>query len=153
MILMEKINKETIDKWKQNIKAAHKVATGYEPDKNLRSESDLDHIIYETERMIRLKTERHESTELILQEAGAFLMHEIATRHPFFDGNKRTALMSFLILRYVELDAESVVEKVKGYFPKSWDNKDDKIVNFMLELAQRKYTYDEVLRFIKETFK
>lgn len=150
---MEKISKEAIENWKQNIKTAHKIATDYEPDRNLRSESDIEHIVYETERMIRLKTERGESAELVLQEAGAFLMREIATRHPFFDGNKRTALMSFLVLRYAELDAESIVEKVKKYFPKSWDNKDDKIVSFMLELAQRKYTYDEVLKFVKETFK
>ncbi len=150
---MERIDKETIEKWKQNIKAAHKVATGYEPDKNLRSESDLEHIVYETERMIRIKTDRHEDAELVLQEAGAFLMHEIATRHPFFDGNKRTALMSFLVLRYAELGAESAVEKVKKYFPKSWDDKDDKIVNFMLKLAQGKYSYDEALKFVKENFK
>lgn len=146
---MEKIDKETIEKWKEMVKKAHDIATRYDPNKNLRSESDLEHIVYEALR----KKIRYATTEAGLQEAGAFFLYEIATRHPFFDGNKRTSLMMFLIIRYSELDAGSILEKINNLFPKSWDNKDDKIVNFMVELASYKYDYDDVLKFVKETFK
>ncbi len=141
---MEKISKEILDRIKRVVMGVHNMATGYDPDKNLRSEGDLDHIIYESTK-IWLRIENNDIA-LADQKAGAFLMHEIATRHPFVDGNKRTALMCFLIFRYGAVG-------VKNHFPKSWNNQDDKIINFMLELASYKYTYDDVLKFVKETFK
>lgn len=149
---MEKISKEGVDVVKEIIKKLHKNATGYDPEKNIRSEGDLEHIVYEA---IKLG-QKISCGDLMVPnnvEVGTFLMHEIATRHPFVDGNKRTALMTFLYFRYIEINITLTFEKINNYFPKSWDNKDDKVVNFMLELAQRKYTYDEALKFVKETFK
>ncbi|MBU4246141.1 MAG: Fic family protein [Nanoarchaeota archaeon] len=149
---MEKISKEIIKQVIEIIKDLHKTATGYEPEKNLRSESDLEHIVYEAIKLgqkISHGNDRNPNNA----EVGTFLMHEITTRHPFFDGNKRTALMTFLYFRYIELSINLTFEKIDVHFPKSWDNKDDKVVNFMLELAQRKYTYDEALKFVRETFK
>lgn len=152
MIFMKKIEKEVIYEVKEIIKNLHKTATGYDSEKNTRSDSDLEHIVYEAIKLGQ-KVSRGDAMEPNNVEVGAFLMCEIATRHPFFDGNKRTALMTFLYFRYIELDIRTTFEKIDAHFPKSWDNKDDKVVNFMLELAQRKYTYEEALKFVKETFK
>lgn len=150
--VLNPVGKEAIDDTKKAIKMAHNAATGYDSDKNIRSESDLEHIAYEAVKLW-IKIAYRSNIDAANPKTGAFLMYEIATRHPFFDGNKRTALMMFLTFKYSELDINSASEKIKSHFPKSWDNKDDKIVNFMLELAQRKYTYEEVVEFVKKTFK
>ncbi len=139
---MTKISKEDIDKYKDIIKLIHVLAAKNEANK-VRNESDLDFIIFSA-----LK-----KPFFTLKEAAAFFMYEIATKHPFFDGNKRTALMTFLVFRYSDLSNDEITEKIKKHFPKSWDDKDNKIVKFMLELASYKRTYEDVVKFVDEAFK
>lgn len=139
---MIKDSKENIDRYKEIIKQIHVLATKNEANK-VRNESDLDFIIFSA-------LKKPFST---LKEAAAFFMYEIATKHPFFDGNKRTALMTFLIFRYLDLSEDEFAEKIERHFPKSWDDKDNKIVKFMLELASYKRTYEDVVKFVDEAFK
>lgn len=64
-------------------------------DQGVRSEADLDHIVY---RMARTRG---------LNRKVALLLIEIIQKHPFFDGNKRTAFESavaFLNLHNKRLD-------------------------------------------------
>ncbi len=147
---MTKLEKEAIESVKIVIKKIHATATGYDPDRNLRSDSTLEFICYE---VIREALKKHHLSIQAIEDLGAFLMHRIATRHPFFDGNKRTALMTFLIYKYQDMSTDSIAEKIKKHYPKSWDNKNDKIVKFMVELAENKHDYANVLKFVKETFK
>ncbi len=142
--------KEKIDRLNELIKSLHEFITNYNPNKNLRSESDLDYIMYEAVK-IQSKNPNLEEIELY-QKQSAFLMYEIATKHPFFDGNKRTALIVFLFYRYSNTEINSLAKKYVNTF-KNWGKKDDEIVDFMLSVAKGDYNYGNFLKRLKEIFK
>jgi death-on-curing protein len=66
----------------------------------------------------------------------AFVMHRIASQHPFFDGNKRTALVTAEKMLYEE-----------GYYIDA--EPDDKVV-MMLRIAKYKCSIRAIEKWIKE---
>ncbi|MFH1126630.1 MAG: Fic family protein [archaeon] len=138
------------NKLKEFIKIMHESITGYNLNNNIRSESDLDFIVYETIQ-IHKKNADLDYDELF-QKMGAFMMYEIATKHPFWDGNKRTALIIYLFYSHSGTNINLLAEKYMSWF-KNWDTRDDEIVNFMLNTAAGKYNYNVFLTKLKGIFK
>lgn len=66
----------------------------------------------------------------------ALVLHTIASTHPFFDGNKRTAIMT----------AETMFGK-EGYF---LDAKPEEVTNLMLKIAKYECSVKAVENWIKE---
>jgi death-on-curing protein len=66
----------------------------------------------------------------------ALVLHTIASAHPFFDGNKRTAIMT----------AETMLGK-EGYF---FDAKPVEVTNLMLKIAKYECSVEAVEKWIKE---
>ncbi|OGQ50774.1 MAG: hypothetical protein A3J24_01485 [Deltaproteobacteria bacterium RIFCSPLOWO2_02_FULL_53_8] len=63
-----------------------------------------------------------------IEEKAVALLHSLIMNHPFYNGNKRTALVSMLVF----LDKNGRSLKVK----------DDEIFNFILSIASRSFPYD-----------
>lgn len=83
----------------------------------IRDEGALDHIIYKTSR-----------TKGINRKAATLLV-ELAAKHPFFDGNKRTAIESakvFLALHRKKITA-----------------KDNTLFDLIFRITSQRYTIDE----------
>lgn len=86
-------------------------------DGAVRDEGALDHTIYKTSR-----------TKGINRKAATLLV-EIATKHPFFDGNKRTAIETtrvFLSLHKKEITA-----------------KDNTLFDLVFRITSQRYTLEE----------
>jgi len=64
----------------------------------------------------------------------AYLLHSIATMHPFYDGNKRTALMA--------------ADAVLGLHGRMLTASNDKAASFVLLVAQGKKTEEHVRKWI-----
>lgn len=86
----------------------------------------------------------HYAIERITREqdpvsAAAFLLHTIATGHPFFDGNKRTAFTTANIKL--------------SYFGYCIDTSDEEVVIFVLQVADNKKTVKDVKKWIRRYIK
>ncbi len=78
-----------------------------------------------------------------LFDKASFLLYTIATEHPFFNGNKRTALaatLSFLVLNGSDI---GIVEHYNNA----------ETMEFMLEVAKYKKSRKDVRDFLEEKFK
>lgn len=137
--------KDAIEYWRDLVKKIHKVATGYQND--IRIEDDLDFIIFNS---LKIKDEK---------ELAAYFLYQIATKHPFFDGNKRTALLTALVVLaqtickekkdiFMKVFREYLKQSRNDYYGKHQFDK--RIVNFMKEVAEKKKTYADVLDFIEK---
>lgn len=71
--------------------------------------------------------------------AAALLLHTIATGHPFFDGNKRTAFT-----------AANVQLALSGY---DIDTTDEEVVIFVLQVADNKKSVKDVEKWIRRYIK
>jgi len=84
----------------------------------MRDEGTLEHIIYRTSR-----------TKGINRKAATFLV-EIARHHPFFDGNKRTAIESAKV--FLSLHGKKITAK------------DNTLFDLIFRITSQRYTIDEV---------
>jgi len=138
-------SEKAIKFWKNQFKEIYKVSTGLDFDSNLRYEGTLDFIIYE---IFKIKDDK---------KLAAHFLYEVARKHPFVDGNKRTALLIALVVL-----SQTVMKGKKDFFTKIFegfmkpyrgkekemDRNDMNLVKFMKDVAAGKKTYDEVLEFI-----
>lgn len=69
----------------------------------------------------------------------SYLLFSIATRHPFFDGNKRTATLCALSILHIEEE----FSKIKG---------DSEYEKFILAVAEYKLTEAKVRKYLKRRF-
>jgi len=145
--LSRKESEDAINFWKARIKEIHKIATGLDYDKNIRYDGTLDFIISKS---FGIK----ENTRL-----AAHFLYNIASEQIFFDGNKRTALLSALVVL-----SEGVMKEKKPFLKEIFeillknykkndvfhgmDQHEKRLVEFMQEVADRKRTFEEVLNFI-----
>lgn len=136
--MVKNVSKEEIEKWIGVINSLHYTASGYRND--LRSLGTMEQIIYEA---LRKEDGKYNTKE----KMATYFLYEIAIKHPFWDGNKRTALITGLFIILKDMD------KVKKIFPCDWSDMTNVWVRFMLDVAMEKYSYDEVLERIKEMFK
>ena len=90
----------------------------------IRDAATLDHVIYQVNR-----------SRNVLRKS-AIVLHDIAARHPFIDGNKRTA---FVV-------ADNLVRE-QGY---QINATDEEVVFFMLEVAKYKHSRVSVEAWLKE---
>ena len=90
----------------------------------IRDTGTLDYVIYQVNR----------SRKVIRKSA--IILHGIATRHPFVDGNKRTAFVA----------ADNLVRD-QGYLISATD---EEVVSFMIEVAEYKHTRESVEAWLKE---
>ncbi|MFH0830319.1 MAG: Fic family protein [Candidatus Aenigmatarchaeota archaeon] len=127
----------------ESILEVHHIATGYEPgDKMLRDRGTLEFLVYSSLRKCGSDTDK----------IAASLLHGIATMHPFMDGNKRTALLTGMVLIMLA-HGEQNTEIIRQHFSKiDWNKREDAIVKFMLETADCKHDENEVLEFLKRNF-
>lgn len=132
--MVKNVKPEEIKNWIKVICKIHTDTTGYRND--LRSVGTMEQTVFEV-----LRQEDKYNTK---EKMAAYLLYEIAIKHPFWDGNKRTALMTALYIMKLKTDE---------FFPKDWSDTENLIVRFMLDVAIEKYSYDEVLEIIKEMFK
>lgn len=79
------------------------------------------------------------SREKVIFRQAALILHTIAAQHPFFDGNKRTALAA----------AESMLGEA-GYYLHA---DDDEIVSLMQRIAEYKCTVKAVEKWVREKAK
>jgi len=134
--MIKKVSKEEIETWIETIEDIHFEITGNKND--LINRGTLEHILFEG-----LRNDKYDTKE----KFATFLLIEISINHPFWDGNKRTALLTALKLLHTENE-----DTVKLY-PQSWEDRTNKIIRFMEDVAQRKYNYDDVLKVIRDRFK
>lgn len=134
------------EKFMSQIKRIYELATQtneYKFDGMIRYSGELDFIIYES---------------LKIQNASklpAHFLHGIATRHPFMDGNKRTALLMGLLLTYSTIKDPSfkkrIMDKISAILESfKGSSIDDKIVKFMLETADKKHSLEEIKIFLED---
>jgi len=90
----------------------------------LRDEGTLELLIYKASR-----------GKTIFRRA-ALVLHIIASEHPFFDGNKRTAIMT----------AENILGK-EGYFLNATP---EEVINLMLKIAKYECSVEAIEHWIKE---
>lgn len=87
-------------------------------------------------------------------ELASHFLYEIATKHPFWDGNKRTALLTALVVYLVYHDDKNVKPQAVIDLFNSYSRQEDKdLVNFMLEVAQYKHTFKSVLGYLHQKLK
>jgi len=134
--MVKKISKEEIELWIRKIEDIHFEITGNKND--LMNRGILERILFEG-----LRSDRYDTKEKFV----SFILTEIAINHPFWDGNKRTALLTALRLLYIE------DENIMQVYPKNWEDRTDKIVKFMIEVAEGKHKYRDVLKIIRDRFK
>ena len=136
-----KVEQARVDEWIKSIKEIHKIATDYDPETNIRDIGTLRYIVFEG---LSKRVNEKMKTDV---ELGAFLMYNIATKHPFWDGNKRTALV--LGLLFVPKDKKPKIwARILSLLDKDWGKREDSITKFMLELGEYKHTEKEVLQFL-----
>jgi len=147
--LSKKEIETAIEYWRNLIKNVHEVATSYKYEKNIRLEQDLDLIIYKS---LKIKDPK---------ELAAHFLYEIATKHPFYDGNKRTALLTSLVVlakTICEGNKELYMRIFKEYLKQRDENfnakhqSDKRLVKFMENVADKKKTKQEVIEFIEKQF-
>lgn len=87
-------------------------------------------------------------------DVGAHFLYEIATKHPFYDGNKRTAFITGTVLALVawteagvpfEQQARFYEKQIEPIFNKMGDKE---VVDFMLALADKKRSFRDVRDFL-----
>ncbi len=88
------------------------------------NEGTLELLVYKTSR------------EKDIFRQAALILHTIAAQHPFFDGNKRTALAG----------AENVLGEA-GYYLEA---DDDEIVNLMQKIAEYKCSIETIEKWIRD---
>ena len=102
-------------------------------NEGLRDEAGLDLICH------KVRDKRYET----LTDKAAFLLYNIATKHPFINGNKRTALataLSFLVMNDYDVDV------VAHY-------NDEETKKFLLEIAEYTKSRKEVKIFLEKKLK
>ncbi|MDD5416602.1 MAG: Fic family protein [Candidatus Aenigmarchaeota archaeon] len=134
--MIKKVTKKEVDTWIKKIEDIHFEITSNHND--MINRGILEHILFEG-----LRNEKYD----IKEKFATFLLIEIAVNHPFWDGNKRTALLTALKLLRTENE-----DTIKLY-PRSWEDRTNKIIRFMEGVAQRKYKFSDVLKVIKDRFK
>jgi len=125
--MIKNVPKEDIETWIETIEDIHFEITGNNND--LINRGTLEHILFEG-----LRNDKYNTKEKL----AAFILVEITVNRPFWDGNKRTALITALKLLRTENE-----DTIKLY-PQSWEDRTNKIIKFMEEVAQRKYKFDAV---------
>lgn len=134
--MIKNVSKEEIETWINKIEDIHFEITGNKND--LINRGTLEHILFEG-----LRNDKYD----VKDKFAAFILIEIAVNHPFWDGNKRTALLT--ALRLLCMEEEDIIQ----IYPKSWEDRTDKVVKFMIEVAEGKLRYDDVLKVIRDRFK
>ncbi|MBU3896587.1 MAG: Fic family protein [Nanoarchaeota archaeon] len=134
--MIKNVSKEEINVWIKKIEDIHFEITGNQND--MINRGILEHILFECLRNNKYKNKEKFAT---------FILMEIAINHPFWDGNKRTALLS--ALKFLRTENENTVK----LYPQSWEDRTNRIVRFMEDVAQREYEFDDVLKVIKDRFK
>jgi fido (protein-threonine AMPylation protein) len=132
--------KAMMELWQKMIAGCFRIATEEKYEHMVRSNGDIDYIIFESfkyKKGIKL---------------AAHFLHAIATKHPFVDGNKRTAFMMALVVRCMckEKVDDKFTEILTYLIRKYIKGQDKKIVKFMLETAEYKHNLQEVTKFINE---
>lgn len=111
-------------------------------ERSLRDKASLEKMIYDSVKF-------GDKSAL----ASHFLF-EIATKHPFWDGNKRTALLTALVVYLVYHEDKNVKPQEVIDLFNSYSRQEDKgLVNFMLEVAQYKHTFKSVLKYLRQKLK
>lgn len=129
--------REYIRFWKVEIMGIHDIIIErWGGDKGMRDEATIEKIIYDSVKF---------DSKL---EWSAHFLYEIATKHPFVDGNKRTALMTALIV--YSIDDKTFEPYAMNRFHSYVKREDDELVKFMLEVAEYKHTFGSVLRHLKD---
>ena len=134
---IEKTNKKDVDSFLKVIKKIHKMATNYNPETNIRDLASLEFIIYKSFNN-KIKTP--------IDFAEHFVYY-IPTRQVFSDGNKRTAVS--LAISILKTEYKEFKKPVKGI---NWENKENQIVKFMIDIVDRKYTLKQVKVKLREIF-
>lgn len=134
--MVKKVTREEINIWINKIEDIHFEITGIRND--MINRGILEHILFEG-----LRSDRYDTKEKFV----SFILTEITVNHPFWDGNKRTALLS--ALKFLRTENEDTVR----LYPRSWEDRTDKIVKFMIEVAEKKHNYQDVLKIIRDRFK
>jgi len=133
----QKISKNDIDFFLKIVKKIHEMATGYNPETNIRDLASLEYIIYKSFTN-KIKTPL---------DLAAHFIYYIPTRQVFSDGNKRTAVslaISILKAEYKEL--KSPLKSI------DWEDKENQIVKFMVDIVDKKYTLSQVKLKLREIF-
>lgn len=120
-----------------------------EGGKGVRDSATLEKIVYDSMKF-------SEGFDL-----ASHFLYEIATKHPFWDGNKRTALLSasaILSIQYLgHLIGSTLTGKPKPHFIDLFDSyskqEDKKLIEFMLDVAKGKHTRKSVLNYLKQKLK
>ncbi|MCK4555373.1 MAG: type II toxin-antitoxin system death-on-curing family toxin [Candidatus Aenigmarchaeota archaeon] len=107
----------------------HEVVAG----EGLRDKAGLDIICY--------KTQENRYPKII--DKSSFLLHSIATKHPFYNGNKRTALMAALVFLVINGYGIDIVKQFN----------DEETKNFMLDVAKYEKSVKEVSEFSEKKLK
>jgi prophage maintenance system killer protein len=140
---------ESIQRWKEDIKRIFNVATGWKYEEYIRSEANLEFIIGNS---FKIKDAK---------ELAAHFMYNIAKRQPFFNGNKRTALLTSLIVLGKTIckdKKEFFIQKFKEYAKQSKEEyhqkyqSEKRLVDFMKEITEGKRRFNEVENFIEKQF-
>jgi prophage maintenance system killer protein len=134
---IEKTNKKDVDSFLKVIKKIHKMATNYNPETNIRDLASLEFIIYKSFNN-KIKTPI---------DFAAHFVYYIPTRQVFSDGNKRTAVS--LAISILKTEYKEFKKPVKGI---NWENKENQIVKFMIDIVDRKYTLKQVKVKLREIF-
>ncbi len=111
-------------------------------ESSLRDKASLEKIIFDSTRF---------GNKL---ELASHFLYEIATKHPFWDGNKRTALLTALVVYLVYHDDKNVKpQEVIDLFNSYSRQEDKELVNFMLDVAQYNHTFKSVLKYLHQKLK
>lgn len=118
------------------------MGTDLSGESSLRDKASLEKIIFDSARF---------GDKL---ELASHFLYEIATKHPFWDGNKRTALLTALVVYLVYHEDKNVKPQDVIDLFNSYSRKEDtELVNFMLEVAQYRHTFRSVLKYLHQKLK
>ncbi len=118
------------------------MGTDLNGERSLRDKASLEKIIFDSARF---------GDKL---ELASHFLYEIATKHPFWDGNKRTALLTALVVYLVYHEDKNVKPQDVIDLFNSYSRKEDtELVNFMLEVAQYRHTFRSVLKYLHQKLK
>ena len=126
------------------IKQVHEIVVlPYEGKTPVRDEGTLEYIVQMFLKTALLDAANHKEHTSV--DDATYLLYEIATKHPFMDGNKRTATIMALAFIYKESN-DSIMPKFRNY----QENK--RYQNFIKRVAQKKHTKQYVKKFLTKEF-